>query len=58
MLGSQKASIRQSKNSLLQKDDIGKSKPSVRDLPHPMHSYGLIGARDNEGVDKLTSKWN
>ena len=37
-------------NFLLQKDDVGMPKPSVRDLPSFGHSYGLPGARDQEGV--------
>ena len=38
------------RNVLLRKDDVGMSKLSTRDLPTFGHSYGLPGARDNEGV--------
>ena len=41
---------RGSYNILLQKDDVGMPKPSVRELPQFGHSYGLPGARDPEGV--------
>jgi hypothetical protein len=37
-------------NFLLQKDDVGMPKPTVRALPQFGHSYGLPGARDPEGV--------
>ena len=33
--------LRQSSNYLLKKDDIGKAKPTTRDLPHPEFSYGM-----------------
>ena len=44
-------------NILLQKDDVGLPKPPCRDLPSFGHTYGLAGARDQEGVAALTSKW-
>lgn len=44
------AMLKRNSNILLQKDDVGMPKPSVRDLPIFGHSYGLPGARDPEGV--------
>ena len=38
------------KNYLLIKDDVGQSKPSVRQLPQFGHSYGYKGEPDKEGV--------
>ena len=56
--------LRRSTNILLQKDDVGMPKPSVRELPQFGHSYGLPGARDPEGVkhrkyslNNLVSRW-
>ena len=37
-------------NYLLIKDDVGKSKPSVRQLPIDGHSYGYKCRPDKEGV--------
>ena len=37
-------------NYLLIKDDVGKSKPSVRQLPQDGHSYGYKCRPDKEGV--------
>ncbi len=37
-------------NYLLIKDDVGKSKPSVRQLPQGGHSYGYKCRPDKEGV--------
>lgn len=42
--------IRKNNNFLLQKDDVGMPKPTVRELPQFGHAYGLPGARDTEGV--------
>ena len=42
--------LRRNQNILLKKDDVGMAKPSTRALPQFGHSYGLPGARDNEGV--------
>lgn len=42
--------LRNNNNILLQKDDVGMPKPTVRMLPDFGHSYGLPGARDAEGV--------
>lgn len=44
------AMLKRNSNILLQKDDVGMPKPSVRNLPVFGHSYGLPGARDPEGV--------
>ena len=44
--------LRENKNILLKKDDVGLPKPTTRDLPEFGHSYGLPGARDPEGVAK------
>ena len=44
--------LRKNQNILLRKDDVGLSKPTTRDLPTFGHSYGLPGARDNEGVGR------
>ena len=37
-------------NHLLLKDDVGKSKPSTRNLPSEFHTYGKPEIRDKEGV--------
>ena len=37
-------------NILLVKDGVGKSKPTVRDLPHESFTYGKPEIRDKEGV--------
>ena len=37
-------------NQLLLKDDVGKARPSTRELPHPDFTYGLPGPTDEEGV--------
>lgn len=42
--------LRNTRNILLKKDDVGMPKPSTRALPEFGHSYGLPGARDSEGV--------
>lgn len=44
--------IRETKNILLKKDEVGMSKPSTRLLPQFGHSYGLPGIKDSEGVGK------
>ena len=38
------------KNYLLQKDDVGKPRPTTRDLPTNHHSYGHAAMPDKEGV--------
>ena len=42
--------FKNSKNYLLVKDDIGRAKPSVRDLPDYKHTYGHAAIPDKEGV--------
>ena len=42
--------FKNSKNQLLVRDDVGKARPSVRDLPTFGHSYGHKPAPDKEGV--------
>jgi hypothetical protein len=37
-------------NYLLNKDDVGKSKPTTRDLPEDDHPYGKPDTKDPEGV--------
>lgn len=44
--------MRRAPNLLILKDDVGKSRPSTRDLPHPDFTYGLPGPTDEEGVGK------
>ena len=44
--------MRRAPNLLLVKDDIGKARPSTRDLPNPDFTYGLPGPTDEEGVGK------
>lgn len=41
-------------NYLLNKDDVGKSKPTTRDLPDPDHPYGKPDVKDPEGVAEGT----
>ncbi len=43
-------------NYLLVRDDIGRSKPSTRDLPLKQHSYGYACIPDKEGVGAC--KWH
>lgn len=38
------------KNLLLIKDDVGKAKPTCRDLPHKKHFYGKAETKDLEGA--------
>jgi len=42
--------MRSSTNYLLKKDDVGKSKPSVRTLPHAGHTFGYKEKTDAVGV--------
>ena len=37
-------------NHLLLKDDVGKSKPTTRDLPDERFTYGKAEARDAENA--------
>ena len=41
---------RSKSNYLLAKDDVGKSKPTTRDLPQGAHSFGYQCKPDLEGV--------
>ena len=47
-----KINMRRAPNLLILKDDIGKARPSTRELPHPEFTYGLPGPTDEEGVGK------
>lgn len=38
------------KNYLLLKDDVGRPKPTTRDLPTYQHAYGHSAIPDKEGV--------
>ena len=42
--------MKETKNVLLAKDDVGKSKPITRDLPPEMFAYGKSEEKDIEGV--------
>lgn len=42
--------MKETKNVLLVKDDVGKSKPATRDLPIGNFAYGKSEERDPEGV--------
>ena len=44
------ALFKKTSNYLLKKDDVGQSKPSVRELPQYGHSYGYKCRPDKEGV--------
>ena len=44
--------LKHTKNPLLVKDDVGRAKPTVRDLPSEGHAYGLQGEQDLEGVSE------
>jgi hypothetical protein len=49
--------LQNSKNVLLVKDDVGKPKVSVRDLPGTEHFYGSKPRPDKEGAGALISSW-
>ena len=42
--------MRSSTNYLLAKDDVGRSKPTTRDLPHSSHAFGYANRPDAVGV--------
>ena len=42
--------LKDSHNVLLVKDDVGKSKPSTRDLPPESFSFGKSAGKDEEGA--------
>uniref|UniRef100_A0A7S2C318 Uncharacterized protein n=1 Tax=Alexandrium andersonii TaxID=327968 RepID=A0A7S2C318_9DINO len=46
-----------SRNAVLVKDDIGKAKPTVYDLPHEGHAYGRAEMPDLEGAREVTMNW-
>jgi hypothetical protein len=46
-----------SKNPVLLKDDVGKAKPSIYDLPHESHAYGRAEQPDLEGAREVTMHW-
>ena len=44
--------MRSTYNHLLLKDDVGRAKPSTRNLPGSFHTYGKAEVRDKEGVSQ------
>lgn len=44
-------------NHLLLKDDVGRSKPTTRDLPYEEFVYGKPEFRDPEGASDVASSW-
>jgi len=46
-----------SRNAILVKDDVGKAKPTVYDLPHEDHAYGRAEMPDLEGAREVTMHW-
>jgi len=44
-------------NAILVKDDVGKAKPSVYDLPAEGHAYGRADPPDAEGAREVTMHW-
>jgi hypothetical protein len=49
--------LKNSKNYLLVKDDVGKAKPATRDLPPEGFCYGRPDKKDQEGAGLVTSSW-
>lgn len=49
--------LQNSKNILLVKDDVGKAKQSVRELPNSNYSYGSKFKKDYEGAGAIISSW-
>jgi hypothetical protein len=47
----------QTSNHLLLKDEVGRSKPSTRDLPSSDFTYGKSAGFDAEGARAVTSSW-
>ena len=45
------------KNYLVLKDDVGKAKPSTRDLPGPAFAYGKTEKAKQEGAGVITTSW-
>ena len=50
--------LQNSKNILLVKDDVGKPKKTVRDLPATEHFYGSSLKKDKEGAGEVISSWH
>jgi len=46
-----------SRNAVLVKDDVGKAKPTIYDLPHDAHAYGKADPPDQEGAREVTMHW-
>ena len=46
------------RNPLLARDDVGKAKPTTKDLPIEGHIYGVKNKKEEYGVGKLTSSWH
>lgn len=44
--------FRRTTNTLLVKDDVGRAKPSTRDLPPSSFAYGKAAVPDAEGVSQ------
>lgn len=49
--------IQNTKNCLIIKDDVGKSKPNTRALPSKDFSYGIHISRDEENAGAVISNW-
>jgi hypothetical protein len=49
--------INKTHNILLLKGDVGRSKPSVYELPENSFSYGKKVNRDGIGMKEITSDW-
>eukprot|EP00933_Yihiella_yeosuensis_P072893 TRINITY_DN8143_c0_g1_i6.p1 TRINITY_DN8143_c0_g1~~TRINITY_DN8143_c0_g1_i6.p1 ORF type:complete len:234 (-),score=47.35 TRINITY_DN8143_c0_g1_i6:153-854(-) len=45
------------RNAVLIKDDVGKAKATIYDLPHAGHAYGRSEAADMEGAREVTMHW-
>ena len=45
------------KNYLVQKDDVGKAKPTTRDLPPSAFAYGKTDKCKQEGAGVITTSW-
>lgn len=49
--------IQNTRNCLIIKDDVGKSKPNTRNLPSKDFSYGIHISRDQENAGAVISAW-
>ena len=49
--------FRPTKNFLLIKDEVGRAKQGLRDLPSFGHTYGKPFKHDPEGAYEVTSQW-